>query len=127
MPVAEHPSQPVRGQRTICIPCSQEQYERIVDDPAQFRAYLNATKLTRNIRTPNGLLHLEHGRGSGPPVGLVTTPHRCPREPPPCRLGSSPSSTGCVKTSPPTWPARSSKRPAAGPITPGGDASSTRP
>src|SRR4051794_26067053 len=38
MPVAEHSSPPVRGQRTICIPCSQEQYERIVDDPAQFRA-----------------------------------------------------------------------------------------
>jgi hypothetical protein len=41
MPVAEHPPQPVRGQKTICIPCSQEQYERIVDDPAQFRAYLD--------------------------------------------------------------------------------------
>src|SRR5512143_381310 len=25
MPVAERPSQPVRGQKTICIPCSQEQ------------------------------------------------------------------------------------------------------
>src|SRR3954462_12319500 len=41
MPVAEPPSQPVRGQKTICMPCSQEQYERIVDDPAQFRACLD--------------------------------------------------------------------------------------
>src|SRR5512143_3706256 len=41
MPVAERPSQPVRGQKTICIPCSQEQYERIVDDPALFRACLD--------------------------------------------------------------------------------------
>ena len=41
MPVAEPSSQPVRGQRTICIPCSQEQYERIVYDPALFRAYLD--------------------------------------------------------------------------------------
>ena len=41
MPVTEHSSPPVRGQRTICIPCSQEQYERIADDPAQFRACLD--------------------------------------------------------------------------------------
>ena len=41
MSVAERSSQPVRGQKTICIPCSQQQYERIVDDPAQFRAYLD--------------------------------------------------------------------------------------
>ena len=41
MPVAEHSSQPLRGQRTVCIPCSQEQYEQIVDDPALFRAYLD--------------------------------------------------------------------------------------
>jgi hypothetical protein len=41
MPEAKRPSQPVRGQKTICIPCSQEQYERFVDDPAQFRACLD--------------------------------------------------------------------------------------
>jgi hypothetical protein len=41
MPVAEHSSQPIRGRRAICIPCSKEQYERIVDDPAQFRAFLD--------------------------------------------------------------------------------------
>lgn len=37
MPVAERPSRPVRGQKTICIPCSQQQYERAVDDPERFR------------------------------------------------------------------------------------------
>ncbi len=41
MPVAEHSSQSVRGQSTICIPCSQEQYERIVEDPVPFRAFLD--------------------------------------------------------------------------------------
>jgi hypothetical protein len=41
MPVAERRTRPVRGLKTICIPCSQQQYERIVDDPALFRAYLD--------------------------------------------------------------------------------------
>src|SRR3954447_13273609 len=41
MPVAEPAPQLIRGQKTICIPCSQEHYERIVDDPAQFRACLD--------------------------------------------------------------------------------------
>jgi len=41
MPVVEPSSQPVRGQKTIGIPCSQEQYERIVEDPALFRACLD--------------------------------------------------------------------------------------
>jgi hypothetical protein len=30
-----------RGPKTICIPCSQEQYERIVDDPVRFREFLD--------------------------------------------------------------------------------------
>ena len=41
MPVAEHSSQPVRGQRTICIPCSHQQYEPIVDDPERYREFLD--------------------------------------------------------------------------------------
>ena len=41
MPVAERSSQPVRGQKTICIPCSQPQYERVVDDPEAFRRLLD--------------------------------------------------------------------------------------
>lgn len=41
MPEAVRPPRPVRGQKTICIPCSQQQYEPIVDDPTLFRAYLD--------------------------------------------------------------------------------------
>ncbi|MBV8722139.1 MAG: hypothetical protein JO277_08325 [Candidatus Eremiobacteraeota bacterium] len=41
MPVAERPSQPVRGQKTICIPCAQQQYEPVVDDPERFRKLLD--------------------------------------------------------------------------------------
>jgi hypothetical protein len=41
MPVAARPSQPVRGQKTICIPCSQQQYEQAVDDPERFRTLLD--------------------------------------------------------------------------------------
>src|SRR4051794_4793807 len=41
MPVAERPSQPVRGQKTICLPCSQQQYEQAVDDPERFRTLLD--------------------------------------------------------------------------------------
>ena len=41
MPVAEHPTPTVRGHKTICLPCSQEQYERIVDDPQLFREFLD--------------------------------------------------------------------------------------
>src|SRR5689334_3790858 len=32
---------PTRKPKTICIPCSQEQYERIVDDPVLFREFLD--------------------------------------------------------------------------------------
>jgi hypothetical protein len=41
MPVTERLSKPVRGQKTICIPCSQQQYERVVDDPEEFRRLLD--------------------------------------------------------------------------------------
>ena len=41
MPIAERSSQPVRGQKTICIPCSQRQYEQFVDDPEAFRSLLD--------------------------------------------------------------------------------------
>jgi hypothetical protein len=41
MPVAERSSGPVRGQKTICIPCSQQQYEQVVDDPELFRRLLD--------------------------------------------------------------------------------------
>ena len=41
MPGAERSSKPVRGQKTICIPCSQQQYEQAVGDPQEFRRLLN--------------------------------------------------------------------------------------
>jgi hypothetical protein len=41
MPPAERPSEPVRGHKTICIPCSQQEYERVVDDPERFRDFLD--------------------------------------------------------------------------------------
>jgi hypothetical protein len=41
MPVAEHSSRPTRGHKTICIPCSQQQYDQIVDDPEAFRNLLD--------------------------------------------------------------------------------------
>jgi hypothetical protein len=41
MPVAARAIKSVRGQKTIGLPCSQEQSEPIVDDPEQFRTYLD--------------------------------------------------------------------------------------
>ena len=41
MPAADRTTEPTRGPKTICIPCSQEQYQRIVDDPVRFREFLD--------------------------------------------------------------------------------------
>ena len=41
MPAADRTTEPTRGSKTICIPCSQEQYGRIVDDPVLFREFLD--------------------------------------------------------------------------------------
>jgi hypothetical protein len=41
MPVAGHASRPIRGHKTICIPWSQQEYERVVDDPEAFRKLLD--------------------------------------------------------------------------------------
>jgi hypothetical protein len=41
MPAADRTIEPARGSKTICIPCSPEQYERIVDDPMLFREFLD--------------------------------------------------------------------------------------
>lgn len=41
MPAADRSTESTRGPKTICIPCSQEQYERIIDDPVQFREFLD--------------------------------------------------------------------------------------
>jgi hypothetical protein len=41
MPATDRPTGPLREPKTICIPCSQTEYERIVDDPARFREFLD--------------------------------------------------------------------------------------
>ena len=41
MPAADRSTEPTRRSKTICISCSQEQYEQIVDDPVLFRAFLD--------------------------------------------------------------------------------------
>jgi hypothetical protein len=41
MPTADRSIEPARGPKTICIPCSQEQYERIAGDPVRFREFLD--------------------------------------------------------------------------------------
>ena len=41
MPAADPSTPSVRGQKTICIPCSPEEYQRVVGDPEQFRRWLD--------------------------------------------------------------------------------------
>jgi hypothetical protein len=58
MSAADRSTEPTRGPRTICIPCSQEQYQRIVDDPVQFREFLD-----RQIEAAPELFPPEISRG----------------------------------------------------------------
>jgi len=58
MPAADPTTGPTRGPKTICIPCSQEQYELIVDDPTLFRDFLD-----RQIRATPELFPPGIGRG----------------------------------------------------------------
>ena len=41
MLAADRTTGPIRDPKTICIPCSQQEYERIVDDPARLRELLD--------------------------------------------------------------------------------------
>ena len=41
MPAADPHTPSVRGQKTICIPCSPEEYQQVVGDPEQFRTFLD--------------------------------------------------------------------------------------
>ena len=41
MAATDPPSSSVRGQKSICIPCSPQQYEQVVGDPEQFRRFLD--------------------------------------------------------------------------------------
>jgi len=34
-------TQPSRGLKTICIPCSPQEYDQVIDDPRAFRALLD--------------------------------------------------------------------------------------
>src|SRR5918992_1266532 len=58
MPVTECSSQPRRGHKTIGIPCSQREYERVVDDPEEFREFLG-----QQIEDTPELFPPEIGRG----------------------------------------------------------------
>ncbi len=58
MPSSECTSPPRRGHKTICIPCSQPEYERVVGDPEEFRKLLDQ----RIEETPE-LFPPEIGRG----------------------------------------------------------------
>jgi hypothetical protein len=58
MPAADRTTGPTREPKTICIPCSQQQYERIVDDPALFREFLG-----RQIEATPELFPPEISRG----------------------------------------------------------------
>ncbi len=48
----------VRGPKTICIPCSPEEYQRVVDDPERVRRFLD-----RHIRATPELFPAEIRRG----------------------------------------------------------------
>jgi hypothetical protein len=41
MPSSDRSTGTLRQPKTICLPCSQQEYERIVDDPALFREFLD--------------------------------------------------------------------------------------
>ena len=58
MPSSECTSPPRRGHKTICIPCSQPEYERVVGDPEAFR-----TLLDQQIEATPELFPPEIGRG----------------------------------------------------------------
>ena len=66
MPVAERPSQPVRGQKTICILCSQQQYEQVVDDPQRFRKLLDQQIEDQKEHSEYGQLELEQSTWAMP-------------------------------------------------------------
>lgn len=58
MPATNRSTDPARGPKTICIPCSQQEYERIIGDPAVFREFLD-----RQIEATPELFPPEISRG----------------------------------------------------------------
>lgn len=53
-----HSKPPSRGRKTICIPCSAQEYEQAIDDPVKFRALLD-----RHIQATPELFPTEVDRG----------------------------------------------------------------
>ena len=53
-----HSNRPSRGLKTICIPCSSQEYEQSIDDPVKFRAFLD-----RHIQATPELFPPEIRRG----------------------------------------------------------------
>jgi hypothetical protein len=58
MASADPPAPAVRGQKTLCIPCSPEEYQQVVGDPERFRSFLD-----RHIGATPELFPPEIGRG----------------------------------------------------------------
>ncbi len=58
MPTVARWIEPARGQKTICIPCSQREYEQVVGDPERFRNFLD-----RHIEATPELFPAEIRRG----------------------------------------------------------------
>jgi hypothetical protein len=52
MPMTERPTEPVRGHKTICIPCSQQEYEQVVDDPERFPAEIRRGYRMKDVYHP---------------------------------------------------------------------------
>jgi hypothetical protein len=66
MPTTDPSTTCIRGHKTICIPCSQEQYEPIVDNPEQFRRVAGSTDPSHARTLPAGdqvLTELRQGGG----------------------------------------------------------------
>jgi len=64
VPVAERSPLAVRGRKTICVPCSPEEYERAVDYPERFR---NSWTSTSRLRFDHGMLKKENSEHDKPP------------------------------------------------------------
>ena len=58
MPAAQCPPKLARGRKTICIPCSPQEYEQVVGDPVRFREFLG-----RHIQATPELFPPEVRRG----------------------------------------------------------------
>jgi hypothetical protein len=58
MPTADPHNPSVRGRKTICIPCSPEEYQQVVGDPERFRTFLD-----RHIEATPELFPAEIRRG----------------------------------------------------------------